>query len=150
MDVSVYYIRCNPYLKFQRSWLNSSWICLFFLLISNKSKLILIRDWLKKIVNLFDGVVNFLTFEIDNQKGYYYISYDEDDDDYEIKVNEYIKKCLTPSIEPIIIYDNNKFIKPTYETKYKYIVEQFMEHYGNGKKFNNITKIIKVEDRYER
>jgi hypothetical protein len=101
------------------------------------------------MLNIYcDNDDEYLTLEIDNQRGYYHIIYDEDDD-YEIKVNEYIKECLTPSIQPIIIYDN-KFIKPNYETKYKYIVEQFMEHYGNGKKFNNITKIIKVEERYER
>jgi hypothetical protein len=105
--------------------------------------------YIVKMLNIYcDNDDEYLTLEIDNQRGYYHIIYDEDDDDYEIKVNEYIKECLTPSIQPIIIYDNNNFIKPTFETKYKYIVEQFIKNYG--KTLNNIIKIIKVEERYER
>jgi hypothetical protein len=57
------------------------------------------------------------------RKGILYL-YDEDED-YESKVNEYIKECLTPKMEPIILY-NGAFNKFAYETKYKSIVENFM------------------------
>jgi hypothetical protein len=60
-----------------------------------------------------------LTLELNRERGYYNFIYDEDEEDYETKENEYIKKCLTPRIKPIVIYINGNFNKPTYETKYK-------------------------------
>ena len=90
----------------------------------------------------------YLSLEIDRERGYYHYVYDSDDEDYETKVDEYIKKCLIPIMKPIILYNNNKFNKSNYETKYKSIVEKYMNDYG--KQFSDITKIIKVELRYER
>jgi hypothetical protein len=90
---------------------------------------------------------NYLSFVIDRENGYYYYLYDSDDETYEKKVADYINDCLTPKMKPIILFDN-KFINSKCESKYKLIVEQFMKE--NGKNFNDITKIIKVENRYER
>lgn len=89
----------------------------------------------------------YLRFIVGTEKGYYMDIYDEDEEYYETKINEYMINCSPPKIESIIIYDN-KFNKSTYETKYKYIVENFMK--DCGKKFSDIIKIIKIEERYER
>ena len=89
---------------------------------------------------------DYLCCIVGSERGYYMDLYDEDEEDYELKVNEYTKECLTPKMEPIILY-NGSFNKSSYETKYKSIVENFMN--DCGKKFSDITKIIKIEDRYE-
>ena len=47
-----------------------------------------------------------------------------------------------------IIYINNSFNKVNSETKYKILIEN--EINKSGKKWCEITKIIKVEDRFER
>jgi hypothetical protein len=51
-------------------------------------------------------------------------------------------------MQPITIYDNGEFNKPTSEAKYKSIIETRMNR--GGKTWSEITKIIKVEVRYER
>ena len=89
-----------------------------------------------------------VTIELERQRGYYHYDYDEDEDDYESKVDEYIKYVLTPEMNPINIYTNCEFNKPLFETKYKTLVENKLS--TNGKKWSEITKIIKVEERYER
>lgn len=103
--------------------------------------------YIRKILRIYldDDHLNFI---LDSESGYYNILYDEDEEDYEIKVAKYIKQCLTVKTEPIIIYNNNKFNKLTSETKYKSMVEQFIN--DCGKTFSDITKIIKVEERFER
>lgn len=93
---------------------------------------------------------DYSSLEVEREcRGCYYDDnvFDESKEDYETKVNEYIKECLTPKMKPVVIYDNN-FNKPLYEIKYKPIVENFMK--DCGKKISDITKIIKVEVRYER
>ena len=65
-----------------------------------------------------------------------------------MKINDYIKDCLIPKMKPIIIYSNNSFNKVNSETKYKILIENEINNYG--KKWCEITKIIKVEDRFER
>ena len=101
-----------------------------------------------KFLRIYFENDDVLSLEIDRESGYYYYAYDSDDEDYETKVEEYIKECLTPNMESINIYCNNKFNKSNHETKYKSIVEKFMNE--RGRKFSDITKIIKVEERYER
>ena len=87
---------------------------------------------------------DYLSFVIESEKGYYFSIYDKDED-YETEKEEYIKQCLTPKMEPIIIYDN-KF-NTTYETKYNFVEDLLKDC---GKHFSDVTKIIKVEVRYER
>lgn len=103
--------------------------------------------YIRKILRIYfdDEHLNFI---LDSERGYYINLYDEDEEDYEIKVAEYIKQCLTVKTEPIIIYNNNKFNKLASETKYKSMVEHFIN--DCGKTFSDITKIIKVEERFER
>ena len=102
--------------------------------------------YIQKMLRIYfeDDYLNCL---LDRERGYYFNIYDEDEEDYETKVNEYRRKCLTPKMESILIY-NNQFNNSTYETKYKSIVENFMK--DCGRLFSDITKIIKLEVRYER
>jgi len=101
--------------------------------------------YITKVLRIYFGD-HYLSFVIERENGYYFSIYDEDEEDYETKIEEYIKECLTPKMEPIIIYDN-KFNK-TYETKYKSFVEDLLK--DCGKHFSDVTKIIKVEVRYDR
>lgn len=91
---------------------------------------------------------DYLSIELERQRGYYSYEYDEDEEDYETKVNAYIKTCLTPQMGPIVIYDHNKFCQSRFEPKYKSMIEDEMNNYG--KTWSQITKIIKVESRFER
>ena len=104
--------------------------------------------YIQKVLRIYFEDDDYLCFVIGTERGYYMNIYDEDEEEYETKLNEYLKECLTPKMEPIILYNNGAFNKSTYETKYKSIVENFMK--DCGKVFSDITKIIKVEDRYER
>ena len=90
-----------------------------------------------------------LNFEIERERGYFgdHLG-DEDEDDYEKKRDEYLKNVLTPQTKPITIYNNGVFNKPMSETKYKSIIEGLIR--DSGKKWSEITKIIKEEGRYER
>jgi len=104
--------------------------------------------YITKNLRIYYNNNDYLNIELSSEKGYYYFQYDEDELDYEKKENDYIEETLKPHMEPIIIYNNDKFNKPTFETKYKYIVENEINKYG--KLWCEIAKIIKVEERYER
>ena len=104
--------------------------------------------YIQKVLHIYCEDDDYLRFILGTERGYYLDLYDEDEEDYKTKVNEYIKGCLTPKMNPIIIYNNGVFSKPTYETKYKSMIEHFMK--DCHKKYSDITKIIKVEERYER
>lgn len=82
-----------------------------------------------KCLCVYFNDIDNLRVELQRERGYFF-EYDKDDDDYEAKLNEHIKKCLTPK-EPIIIYNNNKFNKSTFEISYKSIVENKIN--GAGK-----------------
>ena len=101
-----------------------------------------------KFLNIYYNDIDYLVVELDREPGYYNFDYDEDCDDYTDKETEYIKRCLTPDMEPIIIYINNSFNKVSSEIKYKMLIDN--EINKSGKKWCEITKIIKVEDRFER
>ena len=51
-------------------------------------------------------------------------------------------------MKPIIIYNNNNFNNSIFEDKYKNLVKNEINKYG--KEWNDVSKIIKVEERYER
>ena len=91
---------------------------------------------------------NYICITLERQNGYYGDIYDEDEDDYDIKMKKYIKECLTPKMKPILIYENNSFKNLNLENKYKDLIEREMNKYNV--KWNDITKIIKNEYRYER
>ena len=106
--------------------------------------------YIQKVLYIHFEDDNYLRFTIGTERGYYHSVYDSDDEteDYDRKLIEYKKKCLTPQMKPIIIYENSVFSKPIYNTKYKSMVETFTK--DCGKNFSDITKIIKKEERNER
>lgn len=88
------------------------------------------------------------SINVSKENGYYYFDADSDEENYEQKINDYKKNILKPQIKPIVIYDNNTFIKSCSENKYKTFIEDKIK--DDNKKWNDITKIIKLENRYER
>ena len=51
-------------------------------------------------------------------------------------------------MKPIVIYSNNTFNKISSENKYKKIIEDDLKFFN--KTLNDVNKIIKIENRYER
>jgi hypothetical protein len=91
---------------------------------------------------------NYLEVEINRERCYYDdYQFDEDSDDYDDNLNKYIEDLLLPKAVPIVIYNNNKFNKSSCECKYKTLVENEVAKYG--KKWCEVTKIVKVEKRHE-
>ena len=106
--------------------------------------------YIVKVLNIYYNDNNNLRVVLERQNGYFNFDYyhDEDEEDYDDKVNEYIKDILTPKMKPIIIYSNNSFNKLSSETKYKTLIENEINKYN--KTWCEITKILKAEERYER
>jgi len=86
--------------------------------------------------------------ELYRDRGYYYCDLDTDNADNATKVMEYKKRMLTPGIPPMVLYDNGSFKNVHYENKYSYLVNYEIAKYH--KNWNDIVKIVKVEERYER
>jgi hypothetical protein len=104
--------------------------------------------YILKILHIYYNDNEYLEVELDRIRCYYEDIYDEDEEDYDEKMNEYIKNILMPRMKPIIIFNNheNQWNKLDFETKYKTLVENEMKKHG--KAWNEIVKIIKVEVRY--
>jgi len=92
----------------------------------------------------------FSWINLEHEKGYYWFSAaaDEDEEGYDTEYTEYIKRKLQPSMKPIVIYSNNTFNKLSFENKYKKTVENELKIVR--KTWNDVNKIIKIEDRHER
>ena len=103
--------------------------------------------YILNVLRIYCNDNRYLSLVVDRERGYYHHVYCDDQDDYETKENEYIKHCLTPRTKPIVIY-NNTFNTSTYKTKYKSIVETFMNECG--KRVSDITQIVQIEERIER
>ena len=105
--------------------------------------------YIVKVLHIYYNDNDYLEFELERERAYYnYYYYDEDDDNYDEMVNEYKKNILIVKTTPILIYNNNSFNKLSSEYKYKNVVEY--EINAINKKWSDVTKIIKVEKRYER
>jgi hypothetical protein len=101
-----------------------------------------------KFLNIYYNNKTESFIDLDREKGYYHYWFDEDEEDYEKKRKEYIESVLEPHMKPILIYEENQFVRPLFETKYKSIIEKELnQHY---KSWENIEKIEKREERYER
>ena len=100
------------------------------------------------MLHIYYNEIDYLDFELNREKCYYYYQFDEDEEHYEDKISEYINNILKPKMKPIMLYDNNNFIQPSFETKYKTIIDN--EINKNNMRWDNICKIIKLEERYER
>jgi len=102
----------------------------------------------KDLILFFHNDYRPTYINLEHNRGYFYdLSIDIDEEDYERKEEESVKKQLTPSMKPILIYENNLFIKAIYEEKYKDLI---LHHLPNDKTWTDIQKIIKSESRYER
>jgi len=112
--------------------------------------------YIDKDLHIYDNNnIIFSHINLEHERGYYWFGslLDEDEDGYDNELSEYIKNILEPNIlepnmKPIIIYDNNTFIKLSYENKYKKLIEDDLKLYK--KTWNDVNKIVKVENRYER
>lgn len=95
-----------------------------------------------------DDIISYVNLE--HEKGYYgFISgLDEDEDGYHTTVAQYIEITLEPSMKPIVIYSNNSFNKLSFENKYKKIIDDELN--SLKKTWDDVTKILKIENRYER
>jgi hypothetical protein len=88
---------------------------------------------------------SYITLEINS--GYFYdISLDEDDPKYNKEYKKMIHDCLSPSMIPILIYENDQFINEKLELKYKELIEKSIKNTN----LNGIFQIWKKESRYER
>ena len=102
-----------------------------------------------KVLQIYYKEDEYLEIELNRERSYYrYEDFDEDADDYEVKLKEYINHCLTVQIEPIVLYKDGAFNKELSEIKYKSLVENQMNKFNMN--FSKIQKIIKVEKRHER
>ena len=99
------------------------------------------------LLNIYYNETEYLHLVLENKEGRFHCYADEDDLLYEQRVLENRKRTLDVYTKPIIIYDKPNFNKPLCETKYKAIVEKFITEYD--KKWDDITQIIKVEEKIE-
>ena len=106
--------------------------------------------YIDKDLHVYDhNNIIFSYINLEHERGYYWFGslLDEDGDGYDNELSQYIKNTLEPNMKPIIIYNNNTFVKLSYENKYKKLIEDDLRLYK--KTWNNVNKIIKVENRYE-
>lgn len=96
------------------------------------------------ILDYHEQIISFINLE--KSRGYYWYNEDEDSLDYDF--NNYRQNILEPSMNPIILYINNAFCKPSFEIKYKELINNELILYN--KSWEDINKIIKKEERYER
>jgi hypothetical protein len=85
---------------------------------------------------------------VEHEKGYYWFISVLDEEGYDDEVTQYKKQALEPTMKPIVIYTNNTFNKLSFENKYKQIIETDIKRFNLT--LNDVDKIIKVENRYER
>jgi hypothetical protein len=106
--------------------------------------------YIYKNLYIYDYDDNILSYiNLQKEKGYYYFfsTLDEDEDGYDTEYLQYKIRKLKPSMKPIEIYNNNTFNKLLFENKYKKMVEN--ELASSNKSWNDVNKIIKIENRYE-
>lgn len=72
---------------------------------------------------------------------------DPDDSNYEEIVEKFRNMRLTVYKQPITIYETPNFNKPLCEEKYRNLVQDLTTK--NGKKWEDIVKIVKMEERIE-
>ena len=99
-----------------------------------------------------DDIVVPIYIELERKLCYYHYEMNEKmfvKEDYESKQKNYIQYCLTPVMEPLIIYKNGDFIYIEAKHKYKNLIERWIENM-NDINWSDIHEIITVERRYER
>jgi len=107
--------------------------------------------YIDKDLHIYDyNDIEISHINIEHERGYYWFisTLDEDDDVYDAELVEYKKQILEPSMKPIVIYSNNTFNKLSFENKYKKIIDTELKIFN--KTLNDVYKIIKIENRYQR
>lgn len=107
--------------------------------------------YIDKDLYIYDYDENVFTkVNLEHNKGYfsYYSFLDEDEEGYENEYKEYVKSILEPSMDPILIYNNNSFTKLAFEIKYEKLIDYHLQICNVS--WNDVLKIVKVENRYER
>jgi len=99
------------------------------------------------VLNIYYNNTEYLQLIIEKKEHNFYCYADEDDIMYEDEVIENRKRSLAVCKKPVLIYYDKNFNKLLCEIKYKARVEKFINEHG--KNWDDITKIIKVEERLE-
>jgi hypothetical protein len=99
------------------------------------------------VLNIYYNNTEYLQLIINKREQNFYCGADEDDIMYEYEVIESRKRSLNVFKIPILIYNNKSFNKLLCETKYKADIEKFINE--SGRNWDDITKIIKVEEKIE-
>ena len=90
---------------------------------------------------------DYLDLVLDKKVFKFYHYADQDDLNYEEEVKRLLNVRLTVYTQPITIYETPNFNKPLCEEKYRNLVQDLT--IKNGKKWEDIVKIVKMEDRME-
>jgi hypothetical protein len=96
------------------------------------------------------------TIEIERENGYFFDFNlpDADAEDYEQKRISEKEKVLEVHFVPILIYENKKFVREVLETKYKSLVEDWLDDNKCNDRgivnMDDIISIYKIEKRFER
>ena len=100
------------------------------------------------IYDCSDVIISYV--QLEHEKAYYWFvsSLDEDEDGYETEFERYKEETLEPRMKPIVIYTNNAFRKLSFEHKYKQLIDD--ELHSLNKTFDDVSRIVKIENRYER
>ena len=107
--------------------------------------------YITKDLFLYDYNDNAFSYiDLEKDTGYYWFAstLDEDEYGYEEEYARYKRDVLKPRMEPIVIYSNQAFGKRQFEMKYKRRIEENLKFVN--KTWNDVNKIIKIENRYER
>lgn len=107
--------------------------------------------YIDKDLDLYDNNnMRFLYINLEHRKGYYWFisELDEDEDGYDEEFKKYTEEILEISMKPIVIYSDNSFNKLSFEDKYKQIIQDELKLFN--KSLDDVSKIIKTENRYER
>ena len=90
---------------------------------------------------------DYLDLVLDKKVFKFYHYADPDDLNYEEEVKRLRNVRLTVYTPPITIYETPNFNKPLCEEKYRNLVQDLTTK--NGKTWEDIVKIVKMEDRME-
>jgi hypothetical protein len=111
----------------------------------NKKLLMSCDFYIEKNLNIYYHNNDiFSSINLEKTKGYFW-SYggDKDEYDYQYQIEELKKEQLKPLINPIIIYNKNKFIISSFEEKYKTMIENHIKEFN--KNWSDIKLIVKKE-----
>lgn len=102
-----------------------------------------------KLLHIYYTDTDYIKVELERDRQYYDFSYDQDELDFDEKEKEYKKNILIPQMKPISIYANGRFNKSSSEMKYTTVIENAL-HTTQSISWSNVSKIIKVEERFSR